>query len=73
MKIHLEYNGVVLKIERNPMPEGRFRALCCLALVAIAGGVLAVMVHMVGVPAIIGAVVALVAAGVYKLAVESFK
>lgn len=73
MKIHLKLGDINLRCERDPMPEGRFRALCCLALVAIAGGVLAVMVHMVGVPAIIGAVVVLVAAGVYKLAAESFK
>ncbi len=73
MKIHLEYNGAVFVFEHRPMPEGRFRALCCLALVAIAGSALAVMVHMVGSAAIVGAVVALTLVGIYKAMVETFK
>ncbi len=68
MKIHLEYNGVVLKFERTRMPEGRFRALCCLALVAIAGGVLLGAIRMVGIWAVVWAVGALVAVGFYKMA-----
>lgn len=69
MKIHLEYNGAVFVFEHRPMPEGRFRALCCLA----AGGVLAVMVHMVGSAAIVGSVVALTLVGIYKAMAETFK
>ncbi len=68
MKIHLEYNGAVFVFEHRPMPEGRFRALCCLALVAIAGGVLLGAVRMVGIWAIVWAVGALVAVGFYKMA-----
>ncbi len=73
MKICLEYGEVRLKIVRNPMPEGRFRALCCLALVAIAGGVLLGAIRMVGIWAIVWAVGALVAVGFYKSMVEAFK
>jgi len=72
MKIHLEYNGIVFELEHRPMPEGRFRALCRLALVAIAGGVLLGAVHMVGVWAIAWAVGALVV-GLGKLFAEGFK
>ncbi len=73
MKIHLEYNGAVFVFEHRPMPEGRFRALCCLALVAIAGGVLLGAVRMVGIWAIAWAVGALVAVGFYKSMMETFK
>ncbi len=73
MKIRIEFNGAVFVFEHCPMPEGRFRALCCLALVAIAGGVLAVMVHMVGSAAIVGSVVALTLVGIYKAMAETFK
>ncbi len=73
MKIHLEYNGVVFVFEHRPMPEGRFRALCCLALVAIAGGVLLGAIRMTGRDAIIGSVVALILVGIYKAMVETFK
>lgn len=66
MKIHLEYNGTVFELERRPMPESRFRALCILALAAIAGGVLLGLVHMVGAWAIAGALGALGMVGVYK-------
>ncbi len=38
MKIHFELGDIVFEYERNPMPEGRFRALCRLALATIAGG-----------------------------------
>ncbi len=73
MKIHLKLGDINLRCERDPMPEGRFRALCCLALVAIAGGVLLGAVRMVGIWAIVWAVGALVAVGFYKSMVETFK
>ncbi len=70
-KLHFEYRGIVFEYERHPMPEGRFRALCSLALAAIAGGVLLCAVHMVGVWAIVWAFGALVAVGLYKF-MQSF-
>jgi len=72
MRIHLEYHGVVLEYEHRPMPEGRFRALCRLTLAAIAGAVLLGAVHMVGIWAIVWAVGALVAVGLYKMAKGMF-
>ena len=60
LKIHLEHNGTVLDIEREPMPTDRFRAVC--GLIALLGAV-----HAVGVWAIVWAVVALVTVGAYKL------
>ncbi len=34
MKITIDHNGddFHMEVQRNPMPEGRFRALCSLAL-----------------------------------------
>jgi len=66
MKIRLEHNGTILEVERRPMPESRFRALCALGFAAIAGGVLLGLVHMVGAWAIAGALGALGMVGVYK-------
>lgn len=43
MKIRLEHNGTVFEFERKPMPEGRFKTLCCL----LAAGVYAGMVWAV--------------------------
>lgn len=38
MKIRLERNGVVFEYEHQPMKEGRFRALCAIAGVAVYAG-----------------------------------
>lgn len=67
MKIHLEHNGTVLEYEHRPMPEGRFRALCSLALATIAGGVFLGVIAMVGVWAIVSAFGAFVAYGFYRM------
>jgi len=72
MKIHFELGDIVFEYEHRPMPEGRFRALCRLALAAIVGGALLGAVHMVGIWAIVWAVGALVAAGFCKMAKEMF-
>ncbi len=66
MKIHFELGDIVFEYEHLPMPEGRFRALCCLALVAIAGGVLLGAVALVGFWVIPWAVGALAMVGLYK-------
>jgi len=66
MKIHLEHDGTILELERTPMPESRFRALCALGFAAIAGGVLLGLVHMVGIWGVAGALGALAMVGVYK-------
>ena len=67
MKIHLEHNGTILEYEHRPMPPERFASLCRLAGGAIGGVVLVALVNMVGIWAIVWAVVALAAAGAYKL------
>lgn len=67
MKIHIEHNGTSITIERAPMPPERFAILSKLAGAAIGGGVLLGAIHMIGVWAIGGALVALVAFGLYKL------
>lgn len=66
MKIHIEHNGTVLEYEHHPMPEGRFRALCSLALAAIAGGVFLGAIALVGVWAIVWAVCAFTLYGLYQ-------
>lgn len=73
LKIRLEYKGSVFEYEHQPMKEGRFRALCSLALATIAGGVLLGAIALVGVRAIAWAVGALVAVGFYSLVKEGFR
>lgn len=67
MKIHFEHKSAVFEYEHHPMPEGRFRALCSLALAAIAGGVFLGAVAMCGVWAIVWAVGALTLYGLYQM------
>ncbi len=38
MRIRLEHHGTVFEFERKPMPEGRFRALCCIAAAGVYAG-----------------------------------
>lgn len=67
MRIYIEHNGTVFEYEHRPMPEGRFRALCSLALAAIAGGVFLGAVALVGVWAIAWAVGAFTLYGLYQM------
>lgn len=67
MRIHLEHNGTVLEYERRPMPEGRFRLLCSLALAAIVGSVFLGAIALVGVWGLAWAVGALTLYGIYRL------
>lgn len=62
VKIRLDVEGKVFEYEREPMPPERFSAVCKLAGAAIGGAV-----RMVGIWAIVWAVGALVAVGLYKL------
>lgn len=73
LKIRLEYKDGVFEYERQPMKEGRFRALCALALTVIVGGVFLGTVAMCGIWAIAWAVGSLVAVGFYRLAKEGFR
>ena len=66
MKVIWKHGGRSIEFEHRPMPEGRFRALCSLALATIAGGVFLGAIAMVGVWAIAGAVGALVLYGLYQ-------
>ena len=66
MKITWKHGDRSIEFERQPMKESRFRALCSLALAAIAGGVLLLAVHMVGFRAIVAAVVVLLLVGLGK-------
>ena len=67
VKIRLDVEGKVFEYEREPMPPERFSAVCKLAGAAIGGSVLLGAVRMVGIWAIVWAVGALVAVGLYKL------
>ncbi len=67
VKIRLDVEGKVFEYEREPMPPERFSAVCKLAGAAIGGAVLLGAVRMVGIWAIVWAVGALVAVGLYKL------
>ncbi|MDE7002939.1 MAG: hypothetical protein K2P08_00780 [Oscillospiraceae bacterium] len=67
MKIIWKHGDRSIEYEHYPMPEGRFRALCSLALAAIIGGVFLGAVVLVGVWAIVHAVVALVVYGIYRI------
>lgn len=73
LKIRLEYKGSVFEYERQPMKEGRFRALCKLAGGVICGVMLLVAVRMVGLSAVVAAVVALALVGLGRLAVDMMK
>lgn len=67
MKIHFEHKSTVLDLKRKPMSEDHFQAVCKLAGAAIGGLTLVVLVHMVGVMAIVLEVVALLLVGLYKI------
>ena len=67
MKIHFEHGKTSVTLERQPMPEGRFQALCSLGLAAIAGGVFLGAVALAGFWAIPWSVLALLLVGAYKL------
>lgn len=66
MRITWKHGNRSIEFERRPMPEGRFRALCSLALAAIIGAVLLGAVYMVGFRAIAAAVVCLILVGLGK-------
>ena len=66
MRITWKHGNRSIEFERRPMPEGRFRALCSLALAAIIGAVLLGAVYMVGFRAIDAAVVCLILVGLGK-------
>lgn len=73
MKITWKHSDRSIEFERKPMPEGRFRALYKLACGIIGGAALLVAVRMVGLSAIVAAVVALVLVGLGRLAVDMMK
>ena len=66
MKITWKHGDRSIEFERQPMREGRFRALCSLALAAIVGGVFLGTVALVGVWAIVWAVGVFVLYGLYQ-------
>ena len=66
MRITWKHGNRSIEFERRPMPEGRFRALCSLALAAIIGAVLLGAIYMVGFRAIAAAVVCLILVGLGK-------
>ena len=69
MKITIDRNGddVHIEVEREPMPESRFRALYTLLLAAIGGVVLLGAIRMIGAWAIAWSVGALVLVGIYRI------
>ena len=64
MKIHFEHKSTVFELERKPMPDDHFRAVCKLAGAVI--GVVA-LVHMTGLMAAVLEVVALLLLSLYKM------
>lgn len=73
MKIAWKHGDRSIEFERQPMKEGRFQALCALALAVIVGGVFLGTVAMCGIWAVAWAVGVLVAVGFYSLAKEGFR
>ena len=73
MKITWKHGDRSIELERKPMPEGRFRALCKLAWGIIGGAVLLVAIRMVGFIAIVAAVAALLLVGLGRLAVDAMR
>ena len=67
MKIHFEHKSTVFELERKPMPEDHFRAVCKLAGGTVGGLVLLGLVRMVGTCGIGWAVGALVLVGIYRI------
>lgn len=67
MKITWKHGDRSIEFEYRPMPEGRFRALCSLALAAIIGAVLLLLVHMLGVWGLVWPVGTLAMYGIYKI------
>lgn len=67
MKIHFEHKSTVFELERKPMPEDHFRAVCKLAGAVIGGLVLVALVHMTGLMAAVLEVVALLLLSLYKM------
>ena len=67
MKITWKHGDRSIEFEHRPMPEGRFRALCSLALAAIIGAVLLLLVHMLGVWGLVWQVGTVAMYGIYKI------
>ncbi len=67
MKITWKHGDRSIEFEHTPMPPERFNALCKLAGAVIGGAVLLESVHMVGLAAIVAAVVCLVLVGFGKM------
>ena len=67
MKITWKHGDRSIEFECKPIPAGRFRALCKLAWGIIGGAALLAAVRMVGLSAIVAAVVALALAGLYRI------
>lgn len=67
MKVKCKRGDRSIEFERQPMPPERFNALCKLAGGAIGGAVLLGAVHMVGLAAIVAAVVCLLLVGFGKM------
>lgn len=67
MKIRFKRGDVILEYEKGPMSPERFAATYRLVELAIGGAVLLGAIRMVGIWAIVWAVGALAAVGLYKL------
>lgn len=53
MKIRLERDDTILEFERNPMPKGRFLALCGLSAAAVYAGMVAAVARLCGIPGVV--------------------
>lgn len=62
MKIRLERSDTALEVEKEPMPEGRFRALCAVAVAGVYAGLaigIAALCGIWGVVVVLGTTVIL--------------
>lgn len=48
MKIRLEHSGTVFELEREPLPEGRFRAILGLAAAGVYAGMVVTVAALCG-------------------------
>lgn len=57
MRIKLEYHDITFQLERQPLPESRFRAVCGLAAAGIYAGMAVGVAALCGLPGVVAVAV----------------